>query len=240
MKRVLCAFMLVMISSAIMLAQTTTGRLIGTVSGPDGLLPGATVTVTDTQTNREFTAVTDGDGSFQFAQLSFGVYTVRVSQQGFKTFVATDVKIDANREYSLKPILEVGSVEVEVTVQAGADRMNSTNAELSTTVSPRQVLELPINGRNPLALLNLQAGVNPTSNSINGQRSSSANYTRDGINIQDNFIRTGGFVQDRPTVDDTGEFAVITQNAGANFGGGGSTQVLLVTPRGGREFHGAL
>jgi hypothetical protein len=229
-----------MISSAIIFAQTTTGRLIGTVSGPDGLLPGATVTVTDTQTNREYTAVTDSDGSFQFEQLSFGVYTVRISQQGFKTFVATDVKIDANREYSLKPVLEIGSVEVEVTVQAGADLLNSSNGELSNTVSPRQVLELPINGRNPLALLNLQAGVNATSSSINGQRSSSANYTRDGINVQDNFIRTGGFVQDRPTVDDTGEFAVITQNAGANFGGGGSTQVLLVTPRGGSDFHGAL
>ena len=240
MRRVIGAFMLMTFTSLAILAQTTTGRLIGTVSGPDGLLPGATVTVTDTQTGREMTAVTDSDGSFQFEQLSFGVYTVRVSQPGFKTFVATDVKIDANREYALKPVLEVGAVEAVVTVQAGADIINSTNAELSTTVSPRQVLELPINGRNPLALLNLQAGVNPTSNSINGQRSSSANYTRDGINVQDNFIRTGGFVQDRPTVDDTGEFAVITQNAGASFGGGGSTQVLLVTPRGGNDFHGAL
>ncbi len=240
MKRVIGAFMLMTFACMVISAQTTTGRLIGTVSGPDGLLPGATVTVTDTQTNRELTAIADSDGGFQFAQLSFGVYTVRISQPGFKTFVATDVKIDANREYSLKPVLEIGSVEVEVTVQAGVDLTNSSNAELSTTISPRQVLELPINGRNPLALLNLQAGVNATSNSINGQRSSSANYTRDGINVQDNFIRTGGFVQDRPTVDDTGEFAVITQNAGANFGGGGSTQVLLVTPRGGREFHGAL
>jgi hypothetical protein len=221
-------------------AQTTTGRLVGTVSSPDGLLPGATITVTDTQTGRELTAVSDSDGSFQFEQLSFGLYTVRISQQGFKTFVATGLKIDANREYSLNPKLEIGSVDVEVTVLAGADLTNTTSGELSTTVSPRQVLELPINGRNPLSLLNLQAGVNPTSSSINGQRSSSANYTRDGINVQDNFIRTGGFVQDRPTVDDTGEFAVITQNSGVSFGGGGSTQVLLVTPRGGRDFHGAL
>lgn len=239
MKKFLVVGLVLMISSMIALAQTTTGRLLGTVSGPDGLLPGATVTVTDSQTSRELTTVTGSDGSFQFEQLSFGVYRVRVVSTGFKTYVATDVKIDANRDYSLNPKLEIGSVDVEVTVQAGADVINSSNAELSTTVSPRQVLDLPINGRNPLALLNLQAGVNATSSSINGQRSSSANYTRDGINVQDNFIRTGGFVQDRPTVDDTGEFAVITQNAGASFGGGGSTQVLLVTPRGGREFHGA-
>jgi len=101
------------------------------------------------------------------------------------------------------------------------------------------VKELPINGRNPLALLNLIAGSNPTSSSINGQRTSSVNYTRDGLNVQDNFIRNG-FVSDVPTVDDTGEFTVITQNAGAEYGSG-STQVILVTPpRGGSEFHGNL
>ena len=239
MKRFSLAFVITIVSALAIFAQTTTGRLIGTVSGPDGLLPGATVTVKDNQTGRELTAVAGNDGSFQFEQLSFGTYTVRVSQTGFKTFVANDVKIDANRDYTLKPVLEIGNIDVEVTVTAGQDLTNSSNAELSNVVSPRQVLELPINGRNPLALLNLQAGVNATSSSINGQRSSSQNYTRDGINVQDNFIRTGAFVQDRPTVDDTGEFAVITQNAGASFGGGGSAQILLVTPRGGNDFHGA-
>ena len=136
--------------------------------------------------------------------------------------------------------MEVGDVEATVTVRTGAEIVNASNAELSATVSPRQVLDLPINGRNPLSLLNLQAGVNATSSSINGQRSSSVNFTRDGINVQDNFIRSGGFVQDRPSVDDTGEFTVTTQNASAGLGNGGSTQVQLVTPRGGKDFHGAL
>ena len=240
MKQIIATIFICCLTAVIISAQSTTGRLVGTVAGPDGLIPGATVTVTDNQTGREITQVSSDDGGFSFEQLSFGTYTVKVTAQGFKTFIATDVKIDANRDYTLKPILEVGSVEATVTVQAGADIVNSTNAELSNTVSPRQVLELPIDGRNPLSLINLQAGANPTSDSINGQRSSSVNYTRDGINVQDNFIRSGGFVQDRPSVDDTGEFAVITQNAGANFGGGGSAQVLLVTPRGGNEFHGAL
>ncbi|MBA2737645.1 MAG: carboxypeptidase regulatory-like domain-containing protein, partial [Pyrinomonadaceae bacterium] len=190
------AVIVIMANSAF--TQSTTGRLIGTVSGTDGLLPGATVTVVDNQTGRELTAVSNDEGSYRFEQLTFGTYTVRITQQGFKTFVANEVKIDANRDYSLNTTLEVGAVEAEVTVQAGADIINTSNGELSTTVSPRQILELPINGRNPLALLNLQAGVNATSNSINGQRSSSQNYTRDGVNIQDNFIRTGGFVQDRP------------------------------------------
>ncbi|HEY8562223.1 MAG TPA: TonB-dependent receptor [Pyrinomonadaceae bacterium] len=239
MKKTFLAMFMLCLLAAAAIAQSTNGRLVGTISGPDGLIPGATVTVTDNQTGRELTAQSGDDGQFRFDQLPFGTYTVRVTAAGFKTFVATDVKIDANRDYDLKPVLEVGAVEAQVTVQAGTDIVNSTNAELSSTVSPRQVLELPINGRNPLSLLNLQAGVNATSSSINGQRSSSANYTRDGINVQDNYIRSGGFVQDRPSVDDTGEFTVVTQNAGAELGGGGSSQIRLVTPRGGRDFHGA-
>jgi hypothetical protein len=172
-------------------------------------------------------------------QLDFGTYTVTITATGFKTFSTTDLKIDAGREYTLNPTLEVGGVEEVVTVQAGADIVNSADAALSNTVSPRQVIDLPINGRNPLALVSLQPGANATSNSINGQRSSNINVTRDGINVQDNFIRSGNFVSDQPTVDDTGEFTVTTQNASAEQGGGGSSQIQLVTPRGGSEFHGA-
>lgn len=241
MKRFVFTLLMLCLFTSGALAQTSnTGSLVGTVSGPDGLIAGANVTVTDDKTQRTVTATSNDQGSFTFSQLDVGEYTVTISAGGFKTFTATKVKIDAGRAYTLNPTLEIGQLQETVTVVAGADVVNAVNGELSTTVSPRQVLDLPINGRNPLALLNLQAGVNPTSSSINGQRSSSANYTRDGINVQDNFIRTGGFVQDRPTVDDTGEFTVVTQNAGAEAGGGGSTQVQLVTPRGGSDFHGAL
>ena len=239
MKRFVFAVLTLCLVTVVALAQTSnTGTLVGTVSGPDGVIPGATVTITDDQTGRERIVVTGEEGGFNVTQLQFGTYTVKVSAQGFKTFTATQLKIDASRDYSLPVALEIGSIQEEVTVVAGADVINQTNGELSTTISPREVKDLPINGRNPLNLLNLLPGVNATSNSINGQRSSSVNYTRDGLNVQDNFIRNG-FVQDQPTVDDTGEFTVITQNAGAELGTG-STQVQLVTPRGGGDFHGAL
>src|SRR5262245_1218919 len=148
-------------------AQSTTGDLVGVVSSPDGVIPGATITVTDNATGRIRTATASSDGSFAIRQLSFGLYTVKVTAPGFKALTAADVKIDVGREYSLNPTLEVGAIEGTVTVTAGTDIVNSSNSELSNTVSARQVKELPINGRNPLALLNLQAGVNVTSNSIN-------------------------------------------------------------------------
>lgn len=240
MKRMIFATLALCIFATLALSQSTTGRLLGTVSGPDGLLPGATVTVTDGQTGRTQTTISNDSGAYSFERLTFGTYVVKVTAAGFKTYEAIDVKVDVNRDYTLNPLLEVGDVSATVTVTGGADIINASNGELSTTVSPRQVLDLPINGRNPLSLLNLQAGVNVTAgNHVNGQRTSSTNFTRDGINIQDNFIRTGGFVQDRPNVDDTGEFTVVTQNAGADLGGGGSAQIQLVTPRGGSGFHGA-
>lgn len=238
MRKFTMAFVALCLFAVSAFAQGPQGRLVGTVAGPDGNIAGATVTAKDNQTAKEQTVQASGDGSFSMAGLEAGTYTVTVTAQGFKTYTATDVKIDAGREYSLNPVLEVGNIEEKVEVIAGADVVNSSTGELSNTISPRQVKELPINGRNPLSLLNLIAGSNPTSGSINGQRTSSVNYTRDGLNVQDNFIRNG-FVQDQPTVDDTGEFTVITQNAGAEYGTG-STQVLLVTPRGGSEFHGNL
>lgn len=240
MNRVLMVLLTVFASTAFILGQDTSGRLVGTVNAPDGVLPGATIVLTDNQTKKSQTLTSSDSGAYSAPQLEFGTYTVRVSAQGYKTFVATDVKIDAGQERTLNIQLELGAVTEEVTVTgAGGEAINASNAELSTTISQEQIRELPLNGRNPLALLNLIAGANPTTSSINGQRSSSQDVRRDGLNVQDNFIRTGAFVQDQPTVDDTAEFSVTTQNAGVEQGGGTSL-ISLVTPRGGQQYHGAL
>ena len=239
MKKFLLISLTIFLSAILTLAQDTTGRIVGSVSAPDGVIPGATIVITDNQTGKQRTVVSSDNGTFNVSQLEFGTYTVRITATGYKTFIANDVKIDAGREYPLNAVLEVGQITEEVTVTAGGEQINASNAELSTTVTTEQIRELPLNGRNPLSLLNLQAGVNATTNSINGQRSSATTVTRDGLNVQDNFIRTNTFVSDQPTVDDTGEFTITTQNAGVESGGG-SSLVQLVTPRGGSQFHGAL
>src|SRR6185369_10994943 len=184
------------------------------------------------------------DGTFTVPQLDVGTYTVKVTAQGFKAFTATELKIDVGRPYGLAVTLEPGGVNENVTVVAGADVVNSTNAELSNTVSSRQIQELPLNGRNPLVLLTLQAGSasnGATNTAINGQRTSFTNITRDGINIQDNFIRSNAtdFSPQRPGVDDISQFTVTTSNADAALGYGAS-QVNIATERGQSQFHGSL
>ncbi|MEP6788588.1 MAG: carboxypeptidase-like regulatory domain-containing protein, partial [Acidobacteriota bacterium] len=241
---ILIAFLLLLSIQAATFAQSTTGRLVGVISSPDGVLPNATVKAKDNKTGKELTVTTGGDGSFTIPQLEFGTYTVTISNAGFKTLVANEVKIDVGREYTLTRTLEIGDVSENVTVTAGAELLNSANAELSNTVSTRQIQDLPLNGRNPLALITLQPGTaanGAQGTSINGQRPSAPNITLDGLNIQDNFIRANAssFTQITTSTDDVSEFTVTTQNAGADQGNG-SAQIQLVTPRGQSSLHGSL
>ncbi|HEV7644069.1 MAG TPA: TonB-dependent receptor [Pyrinomonadaceae bacterium] len=236
--------LLVLVFQLSIQAQTTTGRLSGVVSGPDGVLPGATVVAADATTAKETTVTTDSEGNFLFPQLEFGNYTVTVTAQGFKKYIAQEVKIDVGRDYKLEPKLEVGDISASVTVTAGADIITATTSQISNTVSPQQILSLPLIARNPLDLTRLQAGTQSNQfqgTTINGVRTSFTNITRDGINIQDSFIRTNAtdFAPGRPSVDDTAEFTVITSNQEADQGYG-SAQIRLVTPRGTKDFHGAL
>src|SRR5690349_24960760 len=101
------------------------------------------------------------------------------------------------------------------------------------------MLGLPINGRDPSSLIQLQPGVSQ-GGQINGQRTSAQNITRDGLNVQDNFIREGNFNPDRPRIDDVSEFTIVTQNANPSLGSGGTSQLQYVTSHGGVDFHGAL
>src|ERR1043165_7881038 len=120
----------VFICATMAAAQGSTGRLSGTISGPDGVLPGATVVAVDKNTGKETTTTANDSGAFTFPQLEFGTYTVRFSAAGFKTFVASDVKIDVGREYTLDPVLQIGDVQESVTVTAGADVVTSTSAQI--------------------------------------------------------------------------------------------------------------
>lgn len=243
MNKILSLGFLLILFSVTAFAQLATSSLIGTVSGPDGVLPGASVTVKDNKTGKEIVVKADDSGGFKVSNLEIGFYTVTVTSQGFKTFTANDVKLEVGKDYNLTPQLEVGGVNETVTVTAGADIVNSTDAKLNGTVSNRQLTELPLLSRNPLNFVVLQAGVasNPFQQStINGVRTSATNITIEGVNVQDNFIRANAtdFSPARPIVDEVEEFAVSSQaNVEDGFGSG---QIQFPIRRGGNAFNGSV
>lgn len=224
-------------------AQLTTSSLIGTVSSPDGVLPGATVTVRDDKTGKEVTVTTGSDGDFRVPNLEIGTYTVTITSSGFKSFTAQQVRLEIGKDYTLPVLLELGAVSETVTVTAGAEIVNSVDAQTNGIVSNRQITELPLLGRNPLNFVPLQAGVasNPSQQStINGVRTSATNITIEGINVQDNLIRANAtdFSPARPIVDEVEEFTVTGQaNADRGFGSG---QIQFPIRRGGNDFRGSL
>lgn len=229
------------------LAQSTLGRIAGSVRDQTGaVIARATIIVTNEATGQQIqTTTTNEEGVFTIPQLSAGSYAVKIEVTGFKTAVYNQVKVDPGQEYSLTATLEIGQTSEVVQVEAGADLVHTTNAEINNTVTRRQIVDLPLNGRNPIELIRLQAGVIglPTrqTTTINGGRPTWTQLTQDGINIQDNFIRTNSldFVPNRPTSDTIGEFTITTNTQGADAAGGAS-QVKLITPSGSNQFHGSL
>ena len=84
--RLLLAFAITFINASLLFAQNTAGKIVGTVSAPDGAVAGASVTVTDDQTGKERSVTSNGEGAFEVPQLEFGSYSVKIAATGFKTF----------------------------------------------------------------------------------------------------------------------------------------------------------
>jgi len=122
------------------LAQSNVGNLVGTVSDASGVIQNATVVIKDSKTGKERTVQSSDNGGFTVPALDVGTYTVTVTAAGHKTYTATEVKIDVGKDYSLPITLEAGNISESVTVVAGVDILNTTNAEIQSTIGPRQLL----------------------------------------------------------------------------------------------------
>ena len=235
-----------MFGASLVSAQTATGRISGTILDPTGAaVPDAKITIRSEASGAVFSVVTSSAGGYTAIDLPAGVYAVEVEMPGFRRHLVHGIKVDVATEASLPPIrLEIGEIAFVVEVEGGVSQVQTTTAELTSTVTKEQIQHLPLIGRSPMALISLQAGTafagaNPTV--INGMRTSFSNVTLDGINIQDNFIRDNAldFIPNRILIDQISEFTITTQNGNSAVGGGAS-QVNFSTPSGTNEFHGNL
>jgi hypothetical protein len=222
------------------------GRLSGTVVDQTGaVIPGATVNVFVPGGNEPvLTGTTNGAGLFTFIAVRPDTYDIMVEAAGFTKVSLRQVKVAPIQETGLPPIrMEVQSSAQSVEVAADVATVQLSNSENSSTVTSTQVQNLPVLGRQVTSLFQTQPGVVAGSGttSVNGLRSSFSNVTLDGINIQDNFIRTNDldYAPMRTTIDQISEITVATSNASAAIGGGAS-QMVLSTKSGSNTYHGSV
>ena len=240
---------LLVVGLALLLAQIaihaqTTGTLSGTVSDPNGaVLAGTSITAKNTATGEERKVTTNDRGFFSFDLITPGVYTVTIEANGFKKGVASNVTVSVSKETSIPITLEIGVQSETVTVTTAQDTINTSSPTLTNVINTRQVVDLPLNGRNPVELAGLQAGIavvgtDVRGSSVSGLRQTAVNLTQDGINAMDNFVKTSSlFALTTPSLNSTSEFSITTGTVGSDAGRG-AAQVNIVTKGGSNEYHG--
>ena len=229
------------------LAQTaSTGVVLGKVIDPSGaVVAGAEVTLTDTATNRSRSVHTLADGQYAFAAVLPGVYTLRVTMQGFRTASVSNVTVEVNKSFTMDVRLELGdtATTIEVTAGVGAE-LQTQDAQVGNVLDQKIIRNLPTFSRNSLELLSLQPATTPggfgTGGTVSGARSDQNTLLLDGIDVSDNL--TGGqgvsFTQAPVGVDAISEFRVTVTNPNATFGRSAGGQIALSSPRGSNAFHG--
>jgi hypothetical protein len=234
-------------SLAVFGQSTSTGSLSGTVTDPKGeLVAGATVVVRSNATGQEFTAETSGEGVFSIPSLASGMYTATITASGFKQAKVTEIKVDVGKPSSIVIALEIGSTSETVTVVGGGELLQTQTATIGTTLTGRQITDLPTASRDALDLVLALPGTatpgRPRTSSVNGLPKGALNITLDGINVQDNLLKSsdGFFTYIRPRTDAIAEVTTSTSTPGAESSAEGAVQIKFVTQGGSNEFHGGV
>jgi len=234
-------------------AQQITGSIRGTVQDPSGaVVQSATVSAQQVETGLTRAATTEPSGRYVLLELPVGHYELQVEAKGFQKYVQQGITLNVNETANIPVHLAVGAESQVLEVNADAQLIQGTVTSLGKTVSEREVLDLPLNGRNFTQLGLLQPGVVPLTPglseaggslragqayAVNGQRPESNNFLIDGAN---NFNGVdGGFVL-KPPVDAITEFRILTHNASAEFGQSLGSTTNIITRSGSNRFHGAL
>src|SRR5260221_11248200 len=217
----------------------TTSTLSGVVvDSSGGVVPGADVMAKHNATGVTNSAVTNTEGVFSFPALNTGSYTATVTLQGFKTSQANDSVLTSATGASIRAVLQVGTLEEQVLLSSASEIMQTQNSTVTTTISSNQITKLPLTSRSAMDFVPFMPGV-ATSNGnrqsvINGLPRGTINITLDGVNVQDNTLRStdGFFAIVSPRLDAVEEVTVQLAATGADSGGQGAAQVKFVTRSG--------
>jgi hypothetical protein len=234
-------------------AQDPTGVLEGQVGDKSGgAIAGAQVTARHAQTGYTQTQMTGPGGLFRLSSLPVGQYSLKVEAANFARFTQEPISILVSQTSRVDVELELATVADSVSVKGDAMDVDTVTNTLGKTVSGREVLDLPLNGRNFTQLGLLQTGVAPLTSgvtkiggtlregqaySVNGQRPESNNYLLDGSEINNRV--DSGFAL-RVPVDSIAEFRILTHTAPSEYGGYSGSTTSVVMKGGGNRVHGTL
>jgi hypothetical protein len=244
--------MLVGLQGAVM-AQITEGGISGVVTDSTGaVLPGAEVTVTNNQTGESRQVTANEDGVYRITSLRPGSYDVKAERTGFKVGLRKNVEVLVNNIVRVDLSLETGELQEVVTITSETNLVNTEEGRVASTLTTRQVQELPINGRELYSLVLLQPGVTATlapviSNtqfdrfnfgfSANGASPRGNNFVLDGVSNNNEWL--GGTPSISPSVELVQEFQIQTVNFSAEYGRNNGSVVIAVSRTGGNQFHGS-
>jgi len=190
---VLITALVVLVCSLALFAQGNFGRILGRVTDPTGaVLPGASISIIDTQRGLTRAVTTDEAGQYNAPTLIPGTYTVRVEFPGFKTLARENVEVQVGQEIRVDLTIEPGAQSETVTVNEAVPLVDTTGSTLGGTLNNADINDMPLNGRNYQNLLNLRPGVviqpggSPWTQSTNNIRPDETAWMLDGI-INANF-----------------------------------------------------
>ncbi len=235
-------------------AQGTTGTISGFVTDSSGAgVPGATVTVRNTETDQKRVVVTDGGGRYRAQALEPGRYDETVELSGFQTAQHTNLLLSLGQDMVVNVTLSVGGLDEKVLVTGEAVVVNTRQSSIAAVVDEKQIRELPLNGRDFSQLTLLQAGVIASTStqrqvdrgmgtqvSVAGSRPNQISYQLDGtdINSQGNGS-PGSAAGGQLGVETVREFQVLVNNYSAEYGRSSGGIVTAVTRSGTNTLHGS-
>ena len=234
--------------------NVTSATLTGSIQDASGaVVSGANVSARNSETNQQTTTTSDNEGRYRFPYLRTGVYELRIEAPGFAT-LARQLTLLVGQALDFPVRLEVEGVAAQVNIDSGVPMIETVRTQITETIQPREINELPLNGRNYLDLALLVPGVAPTNTgsnqrfaetsavpgqgiSIAGQRNLYNSFILDGVSANDDAADLTGSYYSEEVID---QFQVVTSGGIAEFGRASGGVVNILTRSGTNDWRGSL
>jgi hypothetical protein len=254
-RSVLLAAAMLTAAAAPAAAQAGTAQIGGSVRDESGgVLPGVSVTATQTDTGLARETISDADGAYLLTNLPIGPYRLEAALPGFRSFAQTGIVLQVNANPTINVVLALGAVSEQVTVQGNAAMVETRTTSVGQVMENQRILELPLNGRQVTDLLLLSPGVTPNGSAgVAGGFSSNRNYPTLAITVAGGSPGSTLYLMDGAAHNDPGtnlnlpvpfpdalqEFKIETSSLPARYGHHAAAVVNVATKAGTNQFHGS-